>query len=249
MSETPTPEAGWYENPEDATELRYWNGDSWTGMRRVRHPEPALPPYGAPAAADAPEQPILPGPLLAAGALLVVAGLGRALSYLAPYDQYALVLATSTLEVIGWAGAFLAFFLAGFPSRRTVPRTLALVLVGIYAVSGIVTLALALNPFVADGLFALVGLFGFATLGVGIAFGVSTQRTPWLSPRLRPLPLVLFLGLMAFGFVAGVVNASIGAGAPLPWEAGVVVAGLSGLVPIAVGVLFLVFGRSPHVTG
>ena len=39
------PEAGWYDDPEDAARLRYWDGTAWTDERRER-PTPPPPPPG-----------------------------------------------------------------------------------------------------------------------------------------------------------------------------------------------------------
>ncbi len=43
------PEAGWYDDPEDATQLRYWDGASWTQRRQPRGEAPPPPPPPAPA--------------------------------------------------------------------------------------------------------------------------------------------------------------------------------------------------------
>lgn len=286
MSDSPNVPADWYEDPEDATQFRYWDGAQWTDHRAPRYtdavatpaaepvarvaepivpvvPEPAAatPVYGAPPAYGAPpvpaapgspavaDRPIATGPLLAAGGLLILAGLGRAVSYFLPFELYGLSLVFGALEVIGWAGAFLAFVLAGFPSRSTASRALALVLVGIYVVTGAITIALSADPYSAGRVLAgVVGFFGFLTLGVGIAFGVITARTKAIAPRLRMVPLGTYLGLLVFGFFAGVVNAAVSTGAGIPWQAGIVIGGLSGLIPIAAGVAFLLFGRTPYAT-
>lgn len=40
------PEAGWYDDPEDATKLRYWDGTAWTDERRARDVPPPPPGFG-----------------------------------------------------------------------------------------------------------------------------------------------------------------------------------------------------------
>ena len=37
------PQAGWYDDPEDATALRYWDGTAWTAERRPREVPPPPP--------------------------------------------------------------------------------------------------------------------------------------------------------------------------------------------------------------
>ena len=49
---TPTTPAGWYPDPEDASSLRYWDGDAWT-----EHRSPAAPPTAGPADEPADEFP------------------------------------------------------------------------------------------------------------------------------------------------------------------------------------------------
>jgi len=38
------PESGWYDDPDDATQLRYWDGTRWTEQRRSRETPPPPPP-------------------------------------------------------------------------------------------------------------------------------------------------------------------------------------------------------------
>jgi hypothetical protein len=242
MSDAPPPPAGWFTDPEDPTLLRYWDGSAWTDQRVASQ-------TATPAVAGGPElphRPISVPPLLGAGALLVVAGLGRAVSYLAPYDAFGVSLAFSVLEILGWVGAFLCFLAAGYPSRGTGARVLTLVLVGIYILSGIISIGIALNPSAPAGLFTLLGLFGLAATGVGIAFAISAIRTRGLARRIRLLPLALYLGLIAFGVLTSVANSASASIGGLATTTAIVIAAISGLVPATVGTLFLAFGRQPH---
>jgi hypothetical protein len=271
-----TPPADWYDDPENPALLRYWDGTAWTEHRSPKYaaapvPQPASPPpanqppaYGSPPAyaaqpgygaqpaygsqpvyggqtVRAPGTPVAPGPLLAAGALLILAGIGRAVSYFAPYDATALTIAFSALEIIGWIGAYLAFLMAGYPRRSTATRVLAGILIALYAITGIIGIAITANPYSLYQLFPLVGILGLGVLGVGIGFGVVALRTPGLARRIAALPLALYGGLFFFGIVSASVNANSLTGAE-----SVVVGGVSGLVPIAIGALFLAFGRQPH---
>jgi hypothetical protein len=236
-----SPPAGWFPDPEEPNQVRFWDGTAWTDQR-------AAGPSAAAPVDDAAQQPITVAPLLSAGALLVVAGLARVVSYLAPYEAFGVALIFSALEVLAWIGAFVCFLVAGYPSRRRHARVLTLVLVGLYAVSGMISLGIALNPYGAGGLLALAGLFGFAVLGVGIAFAISAIRTPTLTRRIAVLPLALYLGLIAVGFVAGVASAAAATIGGAAATAGILLAAASGLAPAAVGALFLAFGRRPHVS-
>jgi hypothetical protein len=184
-------------------------------------------------------------PLLGAGALLVVAGVGRVVSYLAPYEPFGISLAFRVIEILGWVGAFLSFLAAGYPSRRSGARVLTLVLVGLYTLGGIVSIGIALNPSAPPGWFTVIGMLGFAAFGVGIAFAVSAIRTPGLAVGIRFLPLALYLGLMASGLIVGVAaSASSGVGA----VGAIVLTAVSGLVPATVGALFIAYGRHPHAS-
>ena len=51
------PEAGWYDDPEDAARLRYWDGTAWTDERRARD----VPPPPPPGAGGGPSMPPPPG--------------------------------------------------------------------------------------------------------------------------------------------------------------------------------------------
>jgi len=248
MSETPTPPAGWFVNPEDESELRYWNGAEWTALRRVRAAtEPPPAPYGA-----APSTPsahaIGVTPLLVGGALLILAGIGRGLSYLLSVDAYAVSTAAAWLEVAGWTGAFIAFLVAGYPNRASSTRAVTAVLVGVYGLGGSLTVALSATIAARPGSLLIFGLIGLLTFGLGFAFAVITLRCRWIETRLRALPLALYLGLIVFGVLASAVNAAIAAGAPIPLTSGVVVAGASGVVPLVVGALLLAFGREPYAS-
>jgi hypothetical protein len=242
MSETPAPAAGWFPDPENAGQIRYWDGAAWT-----EHRAPGQPAYGASPATVA-STPVLVPPLLLAGALLIVAGIGRAVSYLAPYEFLGVSIVFGVVEVIGWAGAFVAFAGAGFPSRRPGTRTVTFVLVGLYLLGGIVSTAVALNPYDLSGLFAVIGLLGFAVFGLGIAFSVSAIRTRSLTRRLAVLPGILYAGVAVFGLAAGVANAATASAGAIASDAGFVVGGLSGSVPIVIGALVLAFGRTPQAT-
>jgi uncharacterized membrane protein YhaH (DUF805 family) len=50
------PQAGWYDDPEDATQLRYWDGLQWTAQRRPSDVPPPPPPRTPPV----PEAPAAP---------------------------------------------------------------------------------------------------------------------------------------------------------------------------------------------
>src|SRR5215207_11423331 len=41
--------AGWYDDPQDSTQQRYWDGGFWTDYRRPREGPPPYPPPGRPA--------------------------------------------------------------------------------------------------------------------------------------------------------------------------------------------------------
>lgn len=49
------PEAGWYEDPEDGAQLRYWDGTQWTADRQARETPPPPPPLPPPVAGSAEE--------------------------------------------------------------------------------------------------------------------------------------------------------------------------------------------------
>jgi len=53
------PEAGWYDDPEDAAQLRYWDGGRWTEQRQPRETPPPPPPP-APSVPSAPPSPPSP---------------------------------------------------------------------------------------------------------------------------------------------------------------------------------------------
>ena len=38
------PEAGWYDDPDDSTQLRWWDGDRWSDRRQPRAPREETPP-------------------------------------------------------------------------------------------------------------------------------------------------------------------------------------------------------------
>ena len=246
MSETPVPPAGWFVNPEDESELRYWDGGSWTALRRVRAvTEPHLTPYGAAPPAP-PAQTIAVTPLLVGGALLILAGIARAVSYLLSYDAHDVSMVAAVLEVVGWTGAFLAFLIAGYPNRTSATRAVTGVLVGLYGLGGALAVGLTSTTAAPTGSLAIVGVVGLATFGLGIAYAVAALRSRWLKTRLRSLPLALYLGLIVFGVLASVINAAIAAGVPILDTSGIIVAGSSGIVPLVVGAFIIAFGREPY---
>ncbi|MEM7139751.1 MAG: DUF2510 domain-containing protein [Actinomycetota bacterium] len=55
-----TPPAGWYPDPDDATQLRFWNGSAWTEQRRTAA---SMPPPAAPFSASGPTPPPPPRPV------------------------------------------------------------------------------------------------------------------------------------------------------------------------------------------
>ena len=52
---------GWYDNPEDSNEQRYWDGQAWTPHRQRKGVAPPPPPVAAVAPPPPPNQPIQPG--------------------------------------------------------------------------------------------------------------------------------------------------------------------------------------------
>lgn len=57
MSDSPNVPADWYEDPEDATQFRYWDGAQWTDHRAPRYTDAAVTPAAEPVA-----EPIVPVP-------------------------------------------------------------------------------------------------------------------------------------------------------------------------------------------
>src|SRR5690349_8348689 len=57
MTTPPTP-AGWYPDPEQSGQLRYWDGANWSEHRIPEHPTAAEPPQSA--EPDQPAQPAEP---------------------------------------------------------------------------------------------------------------------------------------------------------------------------------------------
>lgn len=56
------PEAGWYDDPDDAAQLRWWDGDGWSAERRPREDAPPPPPPRTPAVPSASQSPATPPP-------------------------------------------------------------------------------------------------------------------------------------------------------------------------------------------
>ena len=256
MSDTPNIPAAWYDDPTDPSRLRYWDGTAWTENYAPKQAAPAAPvaPAATPAAATAPAYgavpayaapqplpitPVVPGPLMVAGALLIVSGLARMITNFALNDLVAVTVG-AVVESLGIIGAFVAFVMAGFPNTRTAARALSFTQIAVYALALLLVIAGAASRNIA--FYGFAGFLGLLVLGVGIAFGVVALRTPGLERRLAVLPLALYLGLLLFGLINAPLNASA---SPASW----IVIGVSGLVPIAVGALFLLFGRAPQSAG
>ncbi len=51
------PEAGWYDDPEDSTQLRWWDGSRWTERRQPSETPPPAPPGSSSTASGASETP------------------------------------------------------------------------------------------------------------------------------------------------------------------------------------------------
>ena len=48
--------AGWYDDPQDPTQQRYWDGEAWTDQRRAQEgPPPFQGQFGQPAATGQPQ--------------------------------------------------------------------------------------------------------------------------------------------------------------------------------------------------
>jgi len=62
-SSSPLPSAGWYADPENAGQDRWWNGTAWSDQRRPTTAVPAIPP--APPSAHVPP---VPGPVISPAA-------------------------------------------------------------------------------------------------------------------------------------------------------------------------------------
>jgi tetratricopeptide (TPR) repeat protein len=130
-----------------------------------------------------------PSILRIAGALIAFAGVFRIASSIGPAELDVL---GNLLEILALIGALAVFLRGGFPSRDPAPRALAFLLIAFYGLSAVALLAVGTPAF--DTISILLGL---PLVGVGIAFGIVTMRTPGVTPGIAALPLVLcvFIGM------------------------------------------------------
>ena len=83
------PEAGWYDDPESALTIRYWDGAAWTSERRPKPPVSPPPPTGAPQQVPFQQAPVQQAP-----------GWGAA----APSSGRSFVVVLLLAIIVGWLG-------------------------------------------------------------------------------------------------------------------------------------------------
>jgi len=125
------------------------------------------------------------------------------------------------LLAIGYTVAYLLYLRAGYPSRRPAVRILEIVAAVAYLLLGVIQTIMFLTlSFQLEILFGLVGIVAGL---VGIAVGVFAAMNRMLPMSLRVLPLLLSGLTVFFGLFNGTLQA---------------------LVPIVIGILFIVFARN-----
>ncbi|QIG38140.1 DUF2510 domain-containing protein [Microbacterium sp. 4R-513] len=215
--------AGWFPDPADPDEqLRFWNGRSWTELRRPAAEPVQAPPPSAPAATGRRSP-----SMTLAGALLIVGGIAASFGEWTSPLSFELAIATLFAFVVYYAclaATFFVFAYAGFPHHGP---GMAVVLYG-----------LSLTFLVMLALIVMLGLTGesswqavlLITSLVGsaltIAFVVATWRNPLLPRGFR-------LVVLAFAILTVVANV-------LSSTAGI---GVSGVTAIVVGACFVVLAR------
>ncbi|TDN88594.1 DUF2510 domain-containing protein [Microbacterium sp. BK668] len=205
---------GWYPDPGDPdAQVRYWNGEAWTGLQ-----QPIAPPGGA--AVPGPAQ----GggrsmPMTLAGLLLVLGGIAASIGeWVAPLSSE-LALTTLLAFVVYYAclaGTFFVFAYAGFPYSGP---GMAAVLYGL-SITFLVMLALiVMLGLTGENLWqAILLLTGFVGSALTIAFVIATWRNLLLPRGFR----IAVLAFAVLTVVANLLSGTLGIG-------------ISGLVAIVVG--------------
>jgi hypothetical protein len=189
--------------------------------------QPAAPAYAAttPAYAAATPVALAPTGLMLSGALLIVAFIAHLVSYFT--DSLGIAVVAGLIEAASLIGAYIGFLRAGYPSRSGAARALAIVLIALYALSGLMSTLIGSGGLSADMVGLLLAL-GFAILIAGVAFGIVTLLTKGLSDRLKSIPLLMYVLV----FALGLINPAFSGGGYL-----------------VAGIMFLVFARStPRTT-